>query len=443
MRRGSPRSGEPRYRPGERDSTSASDERFTREERAQPALGVSPWRKQEIEREQLLPARRTASPEASPTTAARRAAEAAPVAALAVVEPRPFGALPLLEAVAVFVHGTHREVDAALTVDLGDLHRDLVTDLHDVLDAVHAIVRDLRDAHQPLLPGKVLDERADRHDPRDLALVDLADLGLLREALDHRLRLLAALGLGTGDPHRAVVLELDRGAGLALDRADHLATGADDFADLVGMDLDRLDARRPERQLRSWRADDVLHRLQDEQARFASLRERLPHDRERDPLDLDVHLQRRDALGGAADLEVHVAVVVLEALDVGEDRVPVARGHQAHRDARDHLLDRHARIHERERRTAGRCHRRRAVRLERLADDADRVRELVLRRKDRQQRALDERAVTDLTTTGATHHAHFTDRIRREVVVMHEALGVDRRERVDDLLVTGRPECRD
>src|SRR5713101_7530128 len=312
MRRGSPRSGEPRYRPGERDSTSASDKRFTREERAQPALSVSPWRSQEIEREQRLPARRTASPEASPTTAARRAAEAAPVAALAVVEPRPFGALPLLEAVAVFVHGTHREVDAALTVDLGDLHRDLVTDLHDVLDAVHAIIRELRDAHQPLLPGKVLDERADRHDPRDLALVDLA-----------------ALGLGTGDPHRAVVLELDRGAGLALDRADHLATGADDFADLVGMDLDRLDARRPERQLRSWRADDVLHRLQDEQARFASLRERFPHDRERDPLDLDVHLQRRDALGGAADLEVHVAVVVLEALDVGEDRVPVARGHQA------------------------------------------------------------------------------------------------------------------
>src|SRR5207247_4028699 len=229
--------------------------------------------------------------EAYPTTAARRAAEATSVAALAVIEPRALGALSLLEAVAVFVHRTHREVDATLSVDLGDLDGDLVADLHDVFDAIDAIVGDLRDTHQPFLAGKVLHERADGHDPRDLTFVDLADFGLLGEALDHRLRLLAALCLRAGDTHRAVVLELDRGAGLALDRADHLATGADDFADLVGMDLDRLDARCPERQFRTWRADDVLHRLRDEEARFASLRERLAHDRERDALDLDVHLQ--------------------------------------------------------------------------------------------------------------------------------------------------------
>src|SRR5206468_4888499 len=85
----------------------------------------------------------------------------------------------------------------------------------------------------------------------------------------------------------------------------------------------------------------------------------------------------------------------------------------------------------------------RAVRLERLADNADRVGELVLRRKHRQQRALNERTVTDLATSGATHHAHLADRVRREVVVMHEPLGVDGRKRVDDLLVTGGSERRD
>src|SRR5207253_8805789 len=115
--------------------------------------------------------------------AARRAAETTSVAALAVVEPRTLGALPLLEAVAVFVDRTHREVDATLSVDLGDLHGDLVADLHDVFDAVDAIVGDLRDAHEALLAGKVLDERADGHDPRDLARVALADLGLLGVAL--------------------------------------------------------------------------------------------------------------------------------------------------------------------------------------------------------------------------------------------------------------------
>ena len=36
------------------------------------------------------------------------------------------------------------------------------------------------------------------------------------------------------------------------------------------------------------------------------------------PCDLDVHLQRGDAGGGAGDLEVHVAQVILVAEDVGE-----------------------------------------------------------------------------------------------------------------------------
>ena len=38
---------------------------------------------------------------------------------------------------------------------------------------------------------------------------------------------------------------------------------------------------------------------------------------------------------GAGDLEVHVAEVVLDAGDVGEDDVVVALLDQAHRDARD------------------------------------------------------------------------------------------------------------
>ena len=39
--------------------------------------------------------------------------------------------------------------------------------------------------------------------------------------------------------------------------------------------------------------------------------------------DLDVHLERGDALAGAGDLEVHVALVVFHAGDVGEDREAV------------------------------------------------------------------------------------------------------------------------
>ena len=60
---------------------------------------------------------------------------------------------------------------------------------------------------------------------------------------------------------------------------------------------------------------------------------------------------------GAGDLEVHVAEVILRALDVGQDDVVVALLDEAHRDAGDRRDDRHARVHQRERRAADRTHR--------------------------------------------------------------------------------------
>src|SRR6266566_6054857 len=184
-----------------------------------------------------LSARRTAASEATPVAARSRTATA--LVALAV--PLALGALAGLVVVTVLVHGPDREVHPAHAVDLGDLDLDLVADLDDILDRVHALGRELADPHEAFLPRKVFDERSDAHDPSDLAVVDLADLGLFGEALDHRASPVAPLGLGARDADRTVVLELDRRARFGLDRADHLAAWADDLADLVWLDLDRLD----------------------------------------------------------------------------------------------------------------------------------------------------------------------------------------------------------
>ena len=119
-------------------------------------------------------------------------------------------------------------------------------------------------------------------------------------------------------------------------------------------------------------------------------------------VDLGVELQRGDEVARAGDLEVHVAERVLGAEDVGEGRVLALGVDEAHRDAGDRRLERHAAVEHRERGTAHRRHRGGAVRAEHVGDDAQHVGPLLLRRDHGQQRPLGERAVADLAALRRT-----------------------------------------
>ena len=211
-------------------------------------------------------------------------------------------------------------------------------------------------------------------DRDDAAVVLLADLRLLDDGLDAAGGLFAT-EVARRDEDRAVFLDVDLRAGLVLDAADDLAAGADDVADLVGRDLDGDDARSVLAHLLARNLDRLHHLAEDEGAAFLGLQERGAQDVDGQALGLVVHLHGRDAVLGTGDLEVHVAEEVLEALDVGQDGDVVALLDEAHRDTGDRSLDRHAGVHERERRAADRAHRARAVGLEHLGHDADRVRE--------------------------------------------------------------------
>ena len=70
-------------------------------------------------------------------------------------------------------------------------------------------------------------------------------------------------------------LDVDLGAGLGDDLADHLAAGADHFADLVDRDLDGLDLRRVLAQLGAGAVHGLVHLAEDVQAAALSLGERL------------------------------------------------------------------------------------------------------------------------------------------------------------------------
>ena len=92
---------------------------------------------------------------------------------------------------------------------------------------------------------------------------------------------------------------------------------------------------------------------------------RFAHDLRRDAFDLDVHLNGGDTLGGARDLEVHIAEGVFHALDIAQDRVSIGLsfGDESHGDAGDGRRDRNSGVHQRQCAAADARHGGRAVEL--------------------------------------------------------------------------------
>ena len=70
-------------------------------------------------------------------------------------------------------------------------------------------------------------------------------------------------GTWTRNRHRAVVVDVDLGAGLVLDRANHLAARANHRADLLRVDLDPVHLRRELRKLLARRGDRLKHLAKD------------------------------------------------------------------------------------------------------------------------------------------------------------------------------------
>ncbi len=140
--------------------------------------------------------------------------------------------------------GAHAELHLAAVVEAQHLDLHLVADLDDIGRLADAVRRQLADVDEPVARAKEIDEGAEIDRFHHLAGEDHAELGLGDDAADPVDRGLRHRGVDRRDLDCAVVLDVDLGAGHLADLADHLAAGADHFADLVLRDVDYGDARR-------------------------------------------------------------------------------------------------------------------------------------------------------------------------------------------------------
>ena len=180
--------------------------------------------------------------------------------------------------------------------------------------------------HHAILAGRNFDERAVGLDAHDLAGVDAADLDFLGHLLDFgqapaRRPWPSAPETNTEPSSSMSILTLYCSCRPRI----ILPPGPITLPIFSGSMCVGQDARRiaPTGVLRgSGSTSSILPRMN--KPALARLRQRLFQDLVGQAVDLDVHLQGGDAMLGAGHLEVHVAQVIFQALDVAQDRVAQA-----------------------------------------------------------------------------------------------------------------------
>src|SRR5579859_77919 len=324
-----------------------------------------------------------------------------------------------------------------VALDGKHLDHDLIAEFQFVAHVADAVFGDFADVEQAIGAGKEFDESAEFGEANDFAEVRFAHFGAGSDVADHLQGGIAAGTAGGEDVHGAVFVDVDLDAGLLDDGFDFLAARTDEVADFIGRNAELEEARRVRGNRRARFAERGVHGVQNFEAGFFRLREGFAHHRNADAGDLDVHLESGDAGARAGDFEVHVAVMIFGARDVGEDGVfIVVADDEAHGDARAGRLERNTGVHHGKRAAANGGHGRGAVGFENVADEAHGVRKFGFGRKEAGQSAFGEGAVADFTTAGSAIRFYFADAERRKIVVEHEALeSVLREEKIEALMV--------
>ena len=270
----------------------------------------------------------------------------------------------------------------------------------------------------------------------NLAVVGFAGFRNVRvgDLVDDLLGLFSAVATFGGDEHGTVIFDGDLCTGLFLNLVDHLALRTDDFADLVDRNGGGDDARCVRAHL-GRTIDALVDDFENGGTGFLGLLQSRGQNVSRNAVELGIELQSGDELGSTGNLEVHIAEGVFGAENIGqglEDVLAVnIAGHEAHGDARNRGLQRHACGKQRQCGRAHGTHGGGTVGTNGFGDLTDGVRELFAVRQHRHESLLRQRTVADFAALRGADAAGFTGGVRRHLIVVHVTLGLRTGQCVD------------
>ena len=278
---------------------------------------------------------------------------------------------------------------------------------------------------QPVLVGKDLDERTKRLDILDFAFVDCSDLGNGNDPLDlveNGIPCCNIVGNDIDNAEFADFLDYDCCTGFALHFLYDLSAGADNGADKFTGYLDLGDAGHEWFVICTRFGNCPGHFTKDMHSTAFCLFQRFFQYIVGKAVAFNVHLAGSDAVGSTANLEVHIAKMVLIAKDIGKDCIftGFCIGHQPHGNTGNGLFNLNTGIHQRKCPCTDRCHGRRTVGFLNIRNNTDGIGKVIMLGEHSRKGPFCQHAVADLPSACAADGLHFPGCKGREIVMQHK-----------------------
>src|SRR5438270_13928712 len=244
-----------------------------------------------------------------------------PTAATAKLAPRAvvhgLGHLAGLGFGALFQRGFARQLHSSFVIDADAFYPNDVADLRHVFRSFYPEIGQLGNVHQSIFARENFDECPKFLGRNNAALIGGTDLDLLGHAADDFLGPRHRFAAGRVDVHRAIVFDVNFGAGLGHDAFDRFAARPDERANFLGINFDRLDPGRVFRKFGARFVDCAAHDLENFAARFLCTLDRFTKDFQTDSRQFQIELVTGHALGCSAEFEIHVTEMILRPDDIG------------------------------------------------------------------------------------------------------------------------------
>src|SRR3989338_5030723 len=170
-----------------------------------------------------------------------------------------------------------------------------------------------------VLSGKDLHKRAEIQNLYHLSLKYFTGHNLAHEIFYPINSFGRTLGIVGGHHDEPVILNINLYASLGNDVVDDLAAWTDDFSDLFRIDMKRGDARSIDRHLRPNLWNRGQHFLKNKHPTSFGLFQSTLQNLNCQSFDLDIELERGNAVFGAGNFEIHVSIAILNTLNVAQD----------------------------------------------------------------------------------------------------------------------------